>query len=104
MATIFKYARRKAREVSFGGVSIGANHPIAVQSMTNTPTADVEASVAQTERIAAAGAEIVRLTAQGKKEGEALGPIMERLKADGNKAAIVAEVLANFTDASEVAL
>ena len=92
MATIFKYARRKAREVSFGGVSIGANHPIAVQSMTNTPTADVEASVAQTERIAAAGAEIVRLTAQGKKEGEALGPIMERLKAGGNKAAIVADI------------
>ncbi|MBO5017929.1 MAG: (E)-4-hydroxy-3-methylbut-2-enyl-diphosphate synthase [Alistipes sp.] len=92
MATTLKYLRRKAREVSFGGVSIGANHPIAVQSMTNTPTADVEASVAQTERIAAAGAEIVRLTAQGKKEGEALGPIMERLKADGNKAAIVADI------------
>lgn len=92
MATTLKYLRRKAREVSFGGVSIGANHPIAVQSMTNTPTADVEASVAQTERIAAAGAEIVRLTAQGKKEGEALGPIMERLKANGNKAAIVADI------------
>ncbi len=92
MATILKYARRKAREVSFGGASIGANHPIAVQSMTNTPTANVEASVAQTERIAAAGAAIVRLTAQGKKEGEALGPIMERLKADGNKAAIVADI------------
>ncbi len=92
MVTTLKYLRREAREVTFGGVSIGAGHPIAVQSMTNTPTADVEASVAQTERIAAAGAEIVRLTAQGKKEGEALGPIMERLKADGNKAAIVADI------------
>lgn len=92
MATTLKYLRRKAREVSFGGVSIGANHPIAVQSMTNTPTADVEASVAQTERIAAAGAEIVRLTAQGKKEGETLGPIMEQLRSRGNKAAIVADI------------
>ena len=75
MGTVLKYSRRPTREVSFGGVTIGGSHPIAVQSMTNTPTADVERSVAQTESIAAAGAEIVRLTAQGRKEGEALAPI-----------------------------
>ena len=92
MSTTLKYSRRKAHEVTFGGVKIGSENPIAVQSMTNTPTADVELSVAQTERIAAAGAEIVRLTAQGKKEGEALGPIMERLRANGCKAAIVADI------------
>ena len=92
MSTTLKYGRRKAHEVTFGGVKIGSENPIAVQSMTNTPTADVEISVAQTERIAAAGAEIVRLTAQGKKEGEALGPIMERLRANGCKAAIVADI------------
>ena len=92
MSTTLKYGRRKAHEVTFGGVKIGSENPIAVQSMTNTPTADVELSVAQTERIAAAGAEIVRLTAQGKKEGEALGPIMERLRKDGCKAAIVADI------------
>ena len=92
MRTTLKYGRRKAHEVTFGGVKIGSENPIAVQSMTNTPTADVELSVAQTERIAAAGAEIVRLTAQGKKEGEALGPIMERLRANGCKAAIVADI------------
>ena len=60
--------------------------------MTNTPTADVELSVAQTKRIAEAGAEIVRLTAQGKKEGEALAPIMAKLRADGCTAAIVADI------------
>ena len=92
MATTLKYSRREAHEVTFGGVKIGSTHPIAMQSMTNTPTADVELSVAQTERIAAAGAEIVRLTAQGKKEGEALGPIMEQLRTKGCKAAIVADI------------
>ena len=85
MKNCLKYSRRSSHEVSFGGVTIGANHPIAVQSMTNTPTADVELSVAQTKRIAQAGAEIVRLTAQGKKEGEALAPIMQKLVALSEK-------------------
>ena len=64
-----KYIRRTSCEVRVGATTIGGNNPIAVQSMTNTATADVEASVAQIERIADAGAPIVRLTAQGKKEG-----------------------------------
>ena len=92
MKKSLKYSRRHSHEVSFGGVTIGANRPIAVQSMTNTPTADVELSVAQTKRIAEAGAEIVRLTAQGKREGEALAPIMEKLRAEGCTAAIVADI------------
>mgnify|MGYP002513906418 CR=1 FL=1 len=92
MATTLKYSRREAHEVTFGGVKIGSTHPIAVQSMTNTPTADVALSVEQTKRIAEAGAEIVRLTAQGKKEGEALGPIMEQLRKEGCTAAIVADI------------
>jgi (E)-4-hydroxy-3-methylbut-2-enyl-diphosphate synthase len=60
--------------------------------MTNTPTANIELSVAQTMSIANAGAEIVRLTAQGKKEGEALAPIMAQLKENGCSAAIVADI------------
>lgn len=92
MKNSLKYSRRHSHEVSFGGVTIGANRPIAVQSMTNTPTADVELSVAQTKRIAQAGAEIVRLTAQGKKEGEALAPIMQKLREEGCTAAIVADI------------
>lgn len=92
MGTTLKYSRRRTREVTFGWVTIGGDHPIAVQSMTNTPTADVERSVEQTERIAKAGAEIVRLTAQGRKEGEALAPIMTRLREDGCHAAIVADI------------
>ncbi len=92
MATTLKYSRRRSHEVSFGGVTIGGQKPIAVQSMTNTPTADVDLSVAQTLRIAEAGAEIVRLTAQGKKEGEALQPIMAQLRAKDCHAAIVADI------------
>ena len=100
MKTTLKYIRREAHEVCFGGVKIGSNNPITVQSMTNTPTADVELSVAQTKRIAEAGADIVRLTAQGKKEGGALAPIMERLHAEGVKAAIVADI--HFTPEIEM--
>ncbi len=92
MQKTLKYARRKAHEVRIAGVKIGGNNPIAVQSMTNTPTADVERSVEQTISIADAGAEIVRLTAQGRREGEALAPIVERLRADGYSTAIVADI------------
>ena len=92
MSMTLKYSRREAHEVSFGGVTIGGKNPIAVQSMTNTPTRDVALTVAQTMRIADAGAEVVRLTAQGRKEGEALTPIMEELRARRCHAAIVADI------------
>lgn len=92
MQHTLKYSRREAREVPIAGVVIGGKNPIAVQSMTNTPTADVEGSVAQTKRIADAGAEIVRLTAQGRREGEALLPIVARLREDGYSTAIVADI------------
>ncbi|MBR5877496.1 MAG: (E)-4-hydroxy-3-methylbut-2-enyl-diphosphate synthase [Alistipes sp.] len=86
------YKRRSAHEVRIGGVKIGSLYPIAVQSMTNTDTADTPSSVAQVERIAEAGAEIVRLTAQGKREGENLQNIMQSLRADGYSTAIVADI------------
>ena len=92
MQKVLKYTRRKAHEVRIAGVKIGGENPIAVQSMTNTPTADVERSVEQTKSIADAGAEIVRLTAQGRREGEALAPIVERLREDGYTTAIVADI------------
>ena len=92
MAKRLKFSRRTTHEVHFGNVTIGGTQPIAVQSMTNTPTANIEETVAQVKRIAAAGADIVRLTAQGKREGDALSPTMERLHADGCKVAIVADI------------
>ena len=87
-----KFLRRDSIEVAVGATKIGGSNPIAVQSMTNTATADVAASVAQIERIADAGAPIVRLTAQGIKEGEAFAQIMPALRGDGYDTAIVADI------------
>ncbi|MBR5885414.1 MAG: (E)-4-hydroxy-3-methylbut-2-enyl-diphosphate synthase [Alistipes sp.] len=87
-----KFSRRESLQVTIGSTKIGGDNPIAVQSMTNTATADVAASVAQIERIADAGAPIVRLTAQGKKEGEAFAEIMPALRSDGYSTAIVADI------------
>jgi (E)-4-hydroxy-3-methylbut-2-enyl-diphosphate synthase len=87
-----RYSRRKTHPVRIGGVYIGSDYPIAVQSMTNTPTADTALSVAQIKRIADAGAGIVRLTAQGRKEGENLENIVAQLREDGYNTAIVADI------------
>ena len=87
-----KFLRRDSVEVAVGATKIGGSNPIVVQSMTNTATADVAASVAQIERIADAGAPIVRLTAQGIKEGEAFAQIMPALRGDGYDTAIVADI------------
>ncbi len=87
-----EYSRRTACEVRIGQVTIGGTNPVAVQSMTNTDTNDTAASVAQIRRIAAAGGNIVRLTAQGRREGENLRAIVEQLRKEGCDAAIVADI------------
>ena len=92
MINLDGFRRRYAHSVAIGCCTIGSDHPIAVQSMTNTPTADVAASVAQIERIADAGAPIVRLTAQGAREGRALADITAAVRAHGYPTAIVADI------------
>ena len=87
-----EFIRRPACEVRIGGVAIGGKHPVAVQSMTNTDTNDTAASVAQIECIDRAGGHIVRLTAQGRREGENLGNIVRQLRADGFRTAVVADI------------
>ncbi|WP_290540141.1 (E)-4-hydroxy-3-methylbut-2-enyl-diphosphate synthase [Alistipes sp.] len=87
-----KFMRRPACEVRIGRVVIGGGHPVACQSMTNTDTNDTAASVAQIERIDRAGGEIVRLTAQGRREGENLENIVRQLRGDGFQTAIVADI------------
>lgn len=86
------FARRRSCRVRIGSVEIGDGAPVAVQSMTNTDTNDTEASVAQIERIARAGGRIVRLTAQGRREAENLGRIVEALRRDGYDTAVVADI------------
>ena len=65
MIDLTQYRRRATHEVRIGACTIGGTHPVAVQSMTNTDTRDIAACVAQIERIARAGAPIVRPTAPG---------------------------------------
>ena len=92
MIDLTQYRRRATHEVRIGACTIGGTHPVAVQSMTNTDTNDTEASVAQIERIDRAGGHIVRLTAQGRREGENLGNIVRQLRADGFRTAVVADI------------
>jgi (E)-4-hydroxy-3-methylbut-2-enyl-diphosphate synthase len=73
--------RRVARRVSVGGVTIGGGAPIVVQSMTNTDTADVAATVAQVAALARAGSELVRITVNTTDAAAAVPRIRERLAA-----------------------
>src|SRR2546425_12181713 len=63
--------RRITVPVNVGGVWVGGNHPIAVQSMTNTDTADVGATAAQAQALALAGSELVRVTVNTREAAPA---------------------------------
>ncbi|MDC0053209.1 flavodoxin-dependent (E)-4-hydroxy-3-methylbut-2-enyl-diphosphate synthase [Gammaproteobacteria bacterium] len=71
--------RRKSRQIMVGDVPVGGEAPISVQSMTNTPTSDVEATVAQIKSIQQAGADIVRVSVPSLAEAEAFGEIRKRV-------------------------
>ncbi|WP_438764388.1 flavodoxin-dependent (E)-4-hydroxy-3-methylbut-2-enyl-diphosphate synthase [Kushneria sp. TE3] len=70
--------RRKSRQIYVGNVPVGGDAPISVQSMTNTNTLDVDATVEQIERIAAAGGDIVRVSVPDMDCAEAFGRIKQR--------------------------
>ena len=71
--------RRRTRQVRVGGVLIGGDAPVSVQSMTNTPTADVDAAVAQIHRLERAGCDIIRVAVPDRAAAEVLGRIKERI-------------------------
>ena len=71
--------RRKSRQIMVGNVPVGGDAPISVQSMTNTLTSDVEATVAQIKRIQQAGADIVRVSVPTIEEADAFGEIRKRV-------------------------
>lgn len=70
--------RRKSRQISVGGVKIGGDAPISVQTMTNTETCDVEATLAQIARAAKVGVDIVRVSVPTMEAAEAFGEIKRR--------------------------
>jgi (E)-4-hydroxy-3-methylbut-2-enyl-diphosphate synthase len=74
-----KPSRRSSLAVTIGSVRVGGSNPIVVQSMTNTDTADVEATVEQVRALARAGSELVRVTVNTAEAAAAVGPIRERL-------------------------
>jgi len=74
--------RNPTRPVKIGSVTIGGGNPVAVQSMCATHTQDIEATVAQTEDLARAGADVVRIAIDSNKDAEALIEVRRRTQAN----------------------
>jgi (E)-4-hydroxy-3-methylbut-2-enyl-diphosphate synthase len=75
--------RRQTPTVTVGGIRVGSAHPIVVQSMTNTDTADVDATARQAAELARAGSELVRVTVNNEQAAAAVPRIAEQLERSG---------------------
>ncbi len=85
---IYNDIRRKTREISVGGVLVGGSNKIAIQSMTNTDTKDVRATVEQIKKLASAGCDIIRITVPDAEAAKTIKAIKE----EGINAPIVADI------------
>ena len=92
----------ETRVVKVGDVLIGGNHPIVVQTMCNTHTYDVDATVAQTLRLAAAGAQLVRITVPGLQDVPHIREIKDKVRAAGCKVPLVADI--HFSSETAIAV
>jgi len=88
--------RRKTRQIDVGGVLIGGNAPVSIQSMTSTYTYDIDATVAQIRALAKAGCDIVRVAVPEKRDTDALPAIL-----DQSPVPIIADVHFHFERALE---
>src|SRR5262245_66580285 len=84
-------ARRKAAAVDVGGIKVGGNHPVVVQSMTNTDTADVQSTVNQVMALANAGSELVRVTVNTEEAARAVPKIVETIDKFGVRVPVVGD-------------
>ncbi|HEY5280938.1 MAG TPA: flavodoxin-dependent (E)-4-hydroxy-3-methylbut-2-enyl-diphosphate synthase, partial [Pseudolabrys sp.] len=91
MSGISTEARHQTVAVNVGGVMVGGGAPIVVQSMTNTDTADVDATVRQVAALARAGSELVRITVDRDEAAAAVPHIKERLLKMGVNVPIVGD-------------
>ncbi len=98
------WRRRPTFEVKVGDLGVGAQNPLRVQSMTTTDTRDVKATAAQIEQLAAAGCEIVRVTAPSIRDAEALAEIRAALGRRGVHTPLVADIHFTPNAALEAAL
>jgi (E)-4-hydroxy-3-methylbut-2-enyl-diphosphate synthase len=85
------WKRRDTLEVDVGGVKVGGAHPVVVQSMTNTDTADVAGTVAQVAALAQAGSELVRVTVNNDAAAQAVPEIVEQLRGLGLDTPIIGD-------------
>src|SRR3954469_1348501 len=83
--------RRKSVSVNVGGVKVGGPHPIVVQSMTNTDTADSAATVNQIMDLARAGSELVRVTVNTEEAAQAVPRIVDTLRNFGVNVPIIGD-------------
>jgi len=74
-----KIERRKTRQISVGGVKVGGDAPVVVQSMTTTDTSDIDTTVAQIHELEKVGCEIVRVAVPEQKSAEALAKIKSQI-------------------------
>ncbi len=100
--SLTKYSRRKTREVSIGGIPLGGDNPVRIQSMTTVDTMDTRGSVEQVIRMVDAGCEYVRITAPSIKEAQNLEEIKKELRKRGYTVPLIADI--HFTpNAAELA-
>ena len=92
----------ETRVVRVGDVLIGGNHPVVVQTMCNTHTYDVDATVAQTLRLAEAGAQLVRITVPGLQDVPHIREIKARVRAAGCSVPLVADI--HFSSETAIAV
>jgi len=83
--------RRRAVTVNIGGIRVGSDAPVAVQSMTNTDTADIESTVQQVAALARAGSEMVRVTVNNDDAAKAVPYIVEELAKKGWSTPIIGD-------------
>ena len=81
-----------SRSITIGNLTLGGFEPVCVQSMTNTDTNDLEATVKQCQRMITAGAQLVRLTTQGKREVEKLAEVRKELRSQRIQTPVVADI------------
>jgi len=83
--------RRKSYTANIGGVRVGGDAPVVVQSMTNTDTADIRSTVRQVADLALAGSELVRVTVNNDDAAKAVYPMVEELRMMGIKVPIIGD-------------
>lgn len=100
--------RRKTPTVNIGDVLLGSDHPIVIQSMTNTPTADVDKTLSQVLELIEAGSQMVRLTVNDEAAAKAIPAIVSSIRQKGYNAPIIGDfhfnghtLLNNFPDCAK---